>query len=795
MKRIPPLLALALLGITGGTRVRAEDPPAGRPLLAVIADAKDPGRDAALAAWKALTDADRVVQLRAALHGDDSSLAFTAAAVVSPWNLDFDELKLKSRLLARDPFAHFTPPARLAELVGEQPRSLGSADLPELWRALGDADPSPAEFDYAATHRVLRSADVPALVPLLATAKPTAFRALLYDLMNEANGEAGDERQDDYVRAFRYGLARLRAEDKGAQVPTFAAVRALPPKKDGLPPEFLELARGTWIEPAAGFDLATLPIPPPKEGGDASHGPFDVTAPDHWLHRWALRLEPTAADLPRLVEVSGSSRASSATRAWAARRIASLSGREAGRELRNVLVFGEDAALFAAAELASRGRKEDWEKLSKPDPSKAGKVRAAFVPIARWLADPRAARVAAWNELAKGQLPLELAEDARWSAAYDYGITIRDEDLAWIAARLTEYGFPFETEAWFVVNGYPDGISAAEAERLAKRWAPEGRTLSGIGDVVVQALARFDVVAKGSVLELLRAWASDAAVRDVRRKAVVLLARLGDADGLKPMLTGPLAPAGDDARFLGRVLDPAVDAQLRWLSKSDDPVVEASAVEALAVFQGAPEPLARYLGPRSRTKADPKADGWDEAKALVLDKKDPVGAILVRTSKGTLVGGTGPLEWVAGFGLSRDARVVERLRAWRDDRASGLYAVATACLARQGEAVARADWRGFLGTGRTFLFDDLQDGALFTMDGDPSFVADWITRLDANCCLSWHALAALRSTYPTLPFEHVAGDAGRTRRGVEAWFARHGGPASFGWSRLLDGWVPPPPKR
>ncbi len=795
MSRTATFLALALLGMAGGTRVRAGDPPpapvpVAPPLLPAIVDEQDPGREAALAAWKALPEPDRVAQLRAALHGDVASLAFAAAAVVSPWNLDFDELRLRSRVLSRSPLAHFAAPAPLAEIAGERPLAIGSADLLELWRTLADANPAPAEFDYAATHRVLRPEDVPALVPLLASAKPTAFRALLYDLMNEANGEAGDERQDDYVRAFRYGLARLRAEAKGRPVPKAADVLPLPPKKGGLPPDFVELARGTWIEPAGGFDLATLPAPPPHEGAETSHGPFDVTAPDHWLHRWALRTEPVEADLALLVEVSASSRASPATRAWAARKLARLPGREAGRALRNLILFGEDAALFAAADLASRGDKEDWEKLSKPDSSKSGQVRAPFVPIARWLADPKAARVAAWNELAKGQIPEELGEGARWSTAYDFGIPIRDEDLAWIAAKLAEYGFPLEAEAWFVVNGFPDGVPAALAERLAKRWGGEARTLSGIPDVVVQALARFEVVAKGAVLECLRTFATDAAVRDVRRKALVLLARLGDAEGVKPMLTGPLAPDGDDVRFLGRVHDPEVAAQLRWLAKSKDPIVEASAVEGLAVLLGAPEPLARYLGPRSRTKADPKADGWDEAKALVVDQSDPIGAILRRTSTGTTVGGTGPLDWVAGFGLTRDPRVAERVRAWRDDRASGLYAVATACLAMQGDAAARADWRAFLGEGRTFLLDDLANGTLFTMNADPDLVAAWIARLDANCCLAWHAHAALSATYPTFPFDHLAGDAGRTRRGAEAWFARHGGPASFVWSPILDGWMP-----
>ena len=79
---------------------------------------------------------------------------------------------------------------------------------------------------------------------------------------------------------------------------------------------------------------------------------------------------------------------------------------------------------------------------------------------------------------------------------------------------------------------------------------------------------------------------------------------------------------------------------------------------------------------------------------------------------------------------------------------------------------------------------------LFTLNGDPEFVDAWIARLDANCCTSWHAQAVLKATYPTFPFSHVPGGAGRTRRGAEAWFARHKG--AFVWSPILAGWIPGP---
>jgi hypothetical protein len=145
---------------------------------------------------------------------------------------------------------------------------------------------------------------------------------------------------------------------------------------------------------------------------------------------------------------------------------------------------------------------------------------------------------------------------------------------------------------------------------------------------------------------------------------------------------------------------------------------------------------------------------------------------------------------ICGLGLAKDPRVVERLEIWRDRREFQLYWVATACLAMQGLEPARSEWRGFLGEARTFLLDDLTYWRLFTLDGDPEWTADWVTRLDANCCYCRHAQECVKASFPTFPFPHYVGGSGRTRRGAEAWFARHKG--SFVWSPILDGWIPGP---
>jgi hypothetical protein len=245
----PLLLAAALLGTT---LARGEEPE--RHALLRIADEKDEGRDEALAAWQALTDPERARQARAALRSEDPALAFAAAVAVSPWALDLEELRLRSRALEPDPTAWFDPPAGLKD-VADGELGYGAPDIPALWRACAARDPSVEKIGYARLHRVLLPEQVPALVPLLEKAGPIAFRALLDDIRLLADSVAGDEHQDAYVRAFRYGLLRLEAEEAKKPKPKFADVPAHPPKA-GVPLEFMELARGCWGPEGGGFGSA-----------------------------------------------------------------------------------------------------------------------------------------------------------------------------------------------------------------------------------------------------------------------------------------------------------------------------------------------------------------------------------------------------------------------------------------------------------------------------------------------------------------------------------------------------------
>ena len=407
--------------------------------------------------------------------------------------------------------------------------------------------------------------------------------------------------------------------------------------------------------------------------------------------------------------------------------------------------------------------------------------------MARWLADPAAARERASKALARGDVPTEISEDERWFMAYDVGIEVGPDDLAWISRGLRSPVMRVPSEAWCLLELFPGPLDANEAARLATRWTPRVAEVEVFDDTIRAALARLHPLAPDAVVGLARRWAVESKDERVGTAVLGLLARLGDATLAGAMIEGDRLLRTADARFLGRIRDPAVEAHLQERAASPDAELETAAIEALAILYGAPEPLAAYLGPNARGQ-DPKADAWDEAKALVL-AKDPIGAVLARTATGPTMGsGLGQLPFTAGFGLTQDPRVVERLKAWRDERVSGLYWIATACLALGGDAAARAEWRAFLGEARTYLLDDVQEGVLFTLDGDAAFVDDWVSRLDANCCVSWHAHSVLKATFPTLPFEHAPGDAGRARRACERWFARHRG--AFVRSPILDGRVP-----
>jgi len=760
------LLRLAAVTVLAcGSVVGAEDESS--PLEGLVSPETEI-REAAQVAWKNAGEEAKATAVRAGLRSERADIALAAAVVAVPSWLDGEDLALASKALLRDPLARFMPPEALRG-VADDSYLFGTGDMPGIWRAIGEREPTDEEIGFSRLHRSLRHAEVAALVPLLATAKPGAFRALLWDLMNQAQGEADDERHDLYVRAFRYALMRLAAEAQEKPLPAFDALPALAPRA-GLPAEFLELARATWGPLGQGLD-----------GG-----------PTFWMARWARRLVPVEDDVEQLLELTQLPHAHDTVRLWAARRAARFAGRAAGRVYAQIVggagAAGDVAALGAAAEAAARGRPEDWNELSGAVKGKAFEEQQGNVGLLRWIAEPEQALAAAWLELVKGDLPGELEPWERGYNAYDLGIELPRAALETLATRLRKGGAPPATELAFFARVMPEAMTGGDAERIVERWqaAPPPPNVSD--EKLVGDLAALEVRSPESLRALLRRWASEHPDPEMREAALGFLARLGDAALIEPMLAAWPTWPNETMAALGRVADARVEAFLRQRAAEADPEVESSALEALAVRHGCPEPLARFLGPYSRADDDAQGHHWAEAKALVL-AGDPIGAVLARTVAGPEVG-AGALEWTAGFALTQDPRVAERMRAWRGARGSGLYWPATAVLAVQGDPAARDEWGAFLRSARTFMLDDLQDSVLFTLNGDPAWVREWIDMLAENCCLSWHAGEVLEPLFPTAPWQQAAGDGGRACTMARAWLALHG--QHLVKSRLLDGWVPGP---
>ena len=768
------LAACLAAGIATPCGVAAEDERPLRPLLARVADEKDPGHAEAVAAWKALSPDDRAALARAALRSTDPGTAMVAAIAADPEALDLEELHLQSAAQAPDPLARLLPPAPWAFLLEGRP-AYGSKDLPAIWAALGQREPGPKDLSWSGLHRSLLPEDVPALVPLLETAGPKTFRALLADLAVVAEQQGGAERRPDFVRAFRYGLARLRAESAHKRPPRLSSPPA-PPATSGLPAEFVELAKGTWGgEP--GF--AAAGAPPQETSG----------SPARWLHRWALELTPGDDDVPLLVAAIEGKSAPEITRIWAARRLGArsvaggLGGRAAGHAYRSTLELEDGASLYAAAERAAHGDAADWKRLSSPDGDHWDR-RRDLVAEARWLADPAAAEAAALKKTSKGDEPHELEEDERVFLEHDLGIVVSEDALRRIAQSVAAAPPPLRTELWFYAKVLPEALTPAVATRIASTWVARMGDVDPREATLTSFLATLDARAPDACVALLVAWAK-AAKGDARPGVLDLLARTGDATEVDAMLAAwPAQPF----RSLGRVKDPRVEAFLRKNVGSDDATAAEEALSAASIFYGAPEGLAAAFTWKSAGDFEPSKEARDRIVERVL-ARDPVGGAIELLRLNPWAGG-GPA--IPGLGLSKDPRAIALLRAWRAAHAENLCWHATAALALAGDEAARTEWRAFLAENRAFLLDALIEPTTATLDGDPGWTAFWVSRLDANCCHALHAKTALAGTYPTFPFENAPGDAGRARFGAERWFAKHRG--TFVRSRILDGWVPGPSK-
>lgn len=761
------LLALLLLCPPG---LGADEPAAPGALLRRALQGAPDEREAARAALGALEPAALHAEALAALGSGDRALEAAGAALVHPTLLDREGLARLSAVLARAPGARLSPPEDLRELA-EDTFAQGSADLPALWGALAAGT---VETDFSGLHRVLRHAEVPRLAPLLAQGSDLVFQALLWDLVNQAVGTLGATHEAVYVEALRYALARLDARDAGAPPPPWGRLPA-PAPRAGLPAAFLQLAEAAWGPGEGGFQRARAP----QMGEGEASGP---TVPSTWLCRWARRLEPGPEDLPFLLRLVQWARAPAAVRFRAAAHLAQGAGREGGRLLQEALAVPGPGAVFTAAAAARLGHPEAWQRFVR----EASGEERLWLERLRWQVEPTAAEDAALAELRRGGLPLALEEGERWGAALEFGLEVPEASLERLAAQVRAGDLPPMVDLAFFARALPAAFTRADAERIVAGWSALDAPAPSLEQELLGDLALLEVRHPEGVRALLRRWAARTDGDVEPAELHELLARLGDASAL-PALLGTW-PTWDQPEVLGRVRDPRVEEFLRERAASPDVEVESAAVQALAVLGGLPEPLSGYLSSASRPEEDPSAEGWADAKALVL-AGDPLAAVLRRTRAGELLS-VSPEEWFAGFGLTRDARATEALRVWARPGASGLLWPATAALALQGDGPARATWTGFLAEARTFLLDDLQEPTLFTLDGDRTLLAAWAERLDENCCYAWHAAEVLDRALPTLRAEHAPGDGGRARHVAQRWLALHG--PHLVRTALLDAWVPGP---
>jgi hypothetical protein len=141
----------------------------------------------------------------------------------------------------------------------------------------------------------------------------------------------------------------------------------------------------------------------------------------------------------------------------------------------------------------------------------------------------------------------------------------------------------------------------------------------------------------------------------------------------------------------------------------------------------------------------------------------------------------------------RHPEAVAFLKRMKEERHRGLYWAATAALAVGGDEASSRELGRLLLEDRTMLFyyliNTLPD-TVMTLGGQQRWVRHWTTRLNTNCCLSYHAYNALKAVFPTIPVHQpgTEGDPGNQGAFARAWLDRHAG--RFERSEILNGLVP-----
>jgi hypothetical protein len=518
------------------------------------------------------------------------------------------------------------------------------------------------------------------------------------------------------------------------------------------------LAEATWgLAPDGGFG---------EERIDAAQ--VSAGAPRCWLHRWAKEIPLTEADRPFVARAAAGADGLRA-RAWAVRRL----GDEVA--LREIAAGDDEVAFLAAAELARRGDRTELDGIGETFLWHADRELARQDWVRRFREEQQQAK----EDVDRGETPWTqtglfpedpVATEAEW------GIRIAPEDLAWIGEQLVALGAPAELLAWYYADVNPAALTAEVARRvLAELRPPDPVVLSW---PVEEFLGLCEVRDRAAVVDLLNRWAGSEAGRD---HALALLAKLGETAHAAEMIEA-WDGWGFEQWFLGRVRDPRVETFLRERALEPEP---EGALDELSTFHGVADP--GFSDRDEFLEADWSREPFAGARRLLVEGK-AVEAVLHLAERDELK------EWAAAtLAGNRDPRALAFLRRMREEQWRGVYWVATAALATSGDAPAMEEWRAFVRDDRIWLFDALtrwsRTWSVLTAGGDDALVRHWVSRINTNCCLKFHAYSTLSQLYPTIPLGNEGpGDWGQKGKTVRAWFDQHAG--RFRRSEVLGGFVP-----
>ncbi len=759
------LLALGLLVSLLAGRGAAAGPESDDALWRRLANPEHPTHAAAVAEWGALAPAAALARVRAGIRSADPSVARLAAEVADPFALDLEEIRRVMGICAADPAWVADPMHVLFGDVSSNGLAFGLPDMVGIVRTAattpGFAFAVDSPFDEY--HRAMDASQAGDLVALLETENDDVAKQLVRELWHLADNTTRDDLRPLFARAFLYGRARAEAKVAGRPRPTLASITAS--------------TEGPGV-PEAVKALVEASIADAKAEGAA-------TWANPWLVRWLHDLRPAAADAEFLRATVGARAAHPAVSAWAFRGLAVLDPEGKTTAWRAIAENADaGAAEAAAAELARLGSPTRLRALEdgRGEGADEARIRAWEVDAA----DARARWIAAAGS-AEHVARVDLRPAARVRYELELGVRIRDEDVAALGQALVEGGTAKRGAAWFFGNVLPDALTPEFAEIVAKRLAAisEDRYADEDPDAedLEATLACLEVRAPKVLRDLLAGWVGRYA-KDGKVDALRFLARLGDTGFVEPMLA-TWADWQADQHVLGRVHDPRVVAFLKAKARDPDGDFAVDACAALAVSLGLPDDMRWSLFPSVREGESLTTEPYETVRQRLL-ADDPEGALLA-LARGRYVGFLGSL---------KSERTLATLRRARDERlldGEPVYWRATAELSIASDAAARAEWRAFVRDGRVRMLDGLGDPARRVLVADPESAADWITLLNANCCLGFHAWSTLQGAFPTCPVEKIGPVMIPNRVAFERWHGKHRG--AFVWSAILDGWVPGPSPR